>query len=483
MTKLESIRVRFAPSPTGFLHIGGARTALFNFLFARRHHGQFLLRIEDTDQARSDSQLIEIIFQNLKWLGLKWDEEPVYQSQHFEKYRYVCAELLKKNNVYPCFCSQDVLREKREEALKMTGEYRYDRTCLQISVGEAKERMERGDPFVLRFHVPEGETQFEDGVRGKVTVNHQELDDFVIQRSDGSPVYQVAVVVDDHDMAISHVVRGDDHLSNTPKQILIYKAMDWPVPQFAHVPLILGSDKKRLSKRHGATSVTEYERGGILPEALVNFLGLLGWSPGDNREILSLQEMIDSFSIERISKNPAVFDEMKLTWMNAQYIHARTDLELTKCLLPSIIQVGWIQETDMELQLPYIQKCVGLFKERMKTLTDFIDTCAYFFCDPPVYEEKAVQKHWMKEGVLHRMELILEALQTLQDWNTEELEKIVRDLAEEEGVGAGKYIHPVRLALTGSGISPGLFEVMEILGREVVLKRLSKAAAFLSCKR
>jgi len=311
--KKRSPRVRFAPSPTGALHVGGARTALFNFLYARHHQGRFLLRIEDTDVSRSQQELTEQILRSLRWLGLNWDGEPVHQSTRRENHLEACRSLLESGHAYPCFCDAGMLQRKREESLKKTGEYKYDGTCRSIPLDDANQRMESGVPHTLRFKVPDGATTFDDAVRGTVTVDHAEIDDFILLRSDGTPVYQVAVVVDDHDMGITHVIRGDDHLSNTPKQILVYQALEWNLPVFAHVPMILGPDKKRLSKRHGATSVEEYQKNGYLSDALVNFLALLGWSPGDDREMMSLDEMIEAFSLDRISKTPSVFDETKLS--------------------------------------------------------------------------------------------------------------------------------------------------------------------------
>ncbi|HEX9935402.1 MAG TPA: glutamate--tRNA ligase, partial [bacterium] len=289
----KRLRVRFAPSPTGALHLGGARTALFNYLFAKQHDGAFLLRIEDTDQIRSDAAVTEAIFRSLQWLGLQWDETPVHQSSGIERHRAACDALVRQGKAYFCFCPPDLLALKRDAARET---YKYDRTCLALTPKEVEERVRSGASKAVRFRIPEGQTEFMDHVRGRVEVQNREIDDFVLLRSDGHPVYQIAVVADDHAMGVTHVIRGDDHLSNTPKQILLYKALGWAVPEFAHVPMILGPDKKRLSKRHGATSVEEYRSGGILPEALVNALALLGWNPGDERELMNMPELIRSFS-------------------------------------------------------------------------------------------------------------------------------------------------------------------------------------------
>ncbi len=479
MNEAEPVRVRFAPSPTGYLHVGGARTAFFNFLFARHHNGKFLLRIEDTDLERSDAEMTEAIFRSLRWLNLDWDEEPVSQSSCTDRHRDVCRKLVETGWAYRCFCSPEELREKREKSQKETGEYRYDRRCLGLSDDDVQDRLNRGMSYAIRFHVPEGETTFDDAVRGTVTVQNKEMDDFILLRSDDTPVYQMAVVVDDHDMGITHVIRGDDHLSNTPKQILIYQAMNWEVPVFAHLPMILGPDKKRLSKRHGATSVEEYKKAGYLPQAMINFLALLGWSLGDDREIMSINEMIEHFSLDRVSKNPAVWDEAKLTWMNGQYIYGMSEDELVGPVIDHLKVGGLIDESFMLSGRDYILGFIRLMKERVKTLGDFVEKGRYFFQDPDAYEENAVNKHWRKESVEERLKHLETELQTVDSWNAQGLEQVIRGLAEKLGVGAGKLIHPLRLALTGAGASPGIFELMEVLGRERVMRRLHKAIDYL----
>ena len=432
--------------------------------------------------SRSQQELTDQILRSLLWLGLDWDEEPLHQSTRKDRHLEICRELLGKGRSYPCFCDAEMLKEKREESIKQTGEYKYDRTCRSIPVDEAAERMERGEAHTLRFKVPDGETTFDDAVRGTVTVEHTQIDDFILLRTDGSPVYQVAVVVDDHDMGITHVIRGDDHLSNTPKQILIYQALDWRLPVFAHVPMILGSDKKRLSKRHGATSVEEYRKSGYLSGALVNFLALLGWSPGDDREMMTLDEMIEAFSLDRISKTPSVFDETKLEWMNAQTIMKKSEDELLAALTPYLVEAGLADEAFIEENGQYLSACIGLMHERMKTLTDFIENGRYYFEDPSEYEEKAVKKHWMKEGVVQRLEALTEALDALEDWQVESMDAPIRALAERLDVGLGKILQPARLAVTGSSASPGMFELMEVLGRETTLRRLRGAISYLGSR-
>jgi glutamyl-tRNA synthetase len=473
-------RVRFAPSPTGYLHIGGARTALFNYLFARRQGGTFLLRIEDTDAERSSPEMTENILASLRWLGLDWDGEPVFQSSRRPDHERACRSLLEKGFAYPCFCDPEEIRKRRETAPQPGAEYKYDRRCLGIPASEAAERMRRGESHAVRFRIPDGRTSFHDLIRGEVTVEHAELDDFVILRSDGSPVYQAAVVVDDHAMGITHVIRGDDHLSNTPKQILLYRALGWEVPAFAHVPMILGPDKKRLSKRHGATSVEEYRRQGILPGALRNFLGLLGWSPGDDREVMSLQETVEAFSLEAVSKKSAVFDEKKLAWMNSRYLAALSDDELAE-QVAAFLPAGAADVSTREGRESLLA-FVRLMRPRAQKLTEFFENGAYFFTDPDAYDEPAAAKHWADRGAAELLDALDLRLADLPDWAAGGIETAVRSLAEGRGIKAGTVIHSARLALAGCGASPGLFELMETLGRASVHRRLGRAAAWIRSK-
>jgi glutamyl-tRNA synthetase len=472
-SSVQSVRVRFAPSPTGYLHIGGARTALFNFLFARKNGGQFLLRIEDTDLARSSPEMTENILASLRWLGLSWEGEPVRQSARRLQHEAACRDLLHSGLAYPCFCDPEALREKKEKAPQGGTEYRYDRACLRITKEDAEERMRLGASYAVRFRIPEGKTVFRDLVRGEVAFDNAEIDDFILLRSDGSPVYQAAVVADDHDMGITHVIRGDDHLSNTPKQILLYRALGWPVPEFGHVPMILGPDKKRLSKRHGATSVEEYRRQGILPEALRNFLALLGWSPGGDREIMSLDEMIEAFSISGVSKKSAVFDETKLGWMNQQYLQKLSDEALIELVFPFPPEGTADPKTDAGKSL--LEGFVRLMRPRVQKLSQFLDQGAYFFSDPGTYDSGAAQKHWADPSSAGILAALADELAVLSEWNAAEIEKSVRGLADRMKLKAGRVIHSARLALTGSEASPGLFELIEVLGRVTVLRRLERA--------
>lgn len=472
----NKIRVRFAPSPTGWLHIGGARTALFNFLFARSQGGTFLLRIEDTDTSRSNPEMTAAILRSLQWLGMSWDEPEVYQSAGRDVHIGRCLDLVKQGKAYRCFCTPEELQERRRQA-SGDAAYQYDGTCRNLSETVIEEKLNRNMPFTVRFKTPPGETSFTDLVCGPVTVSHGEIGDFIILRSDGTPVYQVAVVSDDHDAGVTHVIRGDDHLSNTPKQILLYQAMGMPVPEFAHVPMILGADKKRLSKRHGAASVEEFREAGILSEALRNFLALLGWSPGDDREIMSLDEMINAFSLDRISRNPAVFDEEKLTWMNSKYIQSVSGEQLITLLRQDAGITSMLETSGADAA--YIARVVELLRPRMKRLTDFAPQAGFFFQAPVEYEEKAVRKHWLNPEAERRLRLIRDGLAHLHGWTEAQVEALIRGAAEAEGAGAGKLIHPVRLALTGSSASPGIFEVIVLLGRDAVIERLDRALTLL----
>lgn len=473
---LKNIRVRFAPSPTGYLHIGGARTALLNYLFARHHSGHFFLRIEDTDISRSDSELTETIIKSLQWLGLIWDGNVVYQSQRIYLYRDVCDKLLQSGKAYRCFCSAEELGKKKEQAKKENRDFKYDRFCASISENEVREKLQQNIPFTVRFRIPEGKTVIQDLVHGKIVINNDDIEDFIILRSDGSPVYQVAVVVDDHEMGITHVIRGDDHLSNTPKQILLYQALQWSVPEFAHVPLILGPDKKRLSKRHGATSVEAYQQNGYLPEALLNFIVLLGWAPKTDEEIFSLSDLIQRFSLEGINKKSAVFDEQKLQWMNGVYLRSKSENELYHDVIAVLHAEGI---NNKHFSTDYIHKFIHLMKDRVRTINEFVSKGIYFFNDPTEYDKKGIKKYWHGKDVVELLQDLKSLFMVVNDWNEESLERIVRGKAEDRNVVAGKVIHPIRLALTGGTASPGLFEMMDLLGQEVTIRRLRKAIDYI----
>jgi glutamyl-tRNA synthetase len=463
------------------LHIGGARTALFNWLFARSAGGKFLVRIEDTDKERSTSEYLESVLQSLEWLGLKWDEELYIQSRALEKHHRAAYELLKRGAAYRCFCTPDVLEQKRKEAEEKRRIYRYDGTCRNLPPEEVESLCRQGKPFAIRCRVPDGETVFNDLIHGRTVFKNAEIDDFIILRSDQTPIYQLAVVVDDHEMGITYVIRGDDHLSNTPKQIILYRALGWELPQFGHMPMIFGPDKTRLSKRHGAVSVESYRERGYLPEALKNYLLLLGWSPPGGKGEISLEEAVSEFRIEDSLKKSAVFDEQKLQWMNGQYISALSEEELAARLEPFIAVDKELAAAIAECGSGYLYSVLSLIKLRMKLLTDFILYGGYFYRDPIVYDPEAVKKHWLeKDTVIERLARLRLRIIDENELTIESSERAVRGEAEKMGIPAAQLIHPTRLALTGYSISPGLFEVMALLGRETIIRRLDSAVAYIS---
>lgn len=467
----DNVRVRFAPSPTGFLHVGGARTAIFNWLFARHTGGKFLLRIEDTDPERSKGELSEQILRSMKWLGLQADEPVVYQALNAGRHRETAFELLKKGSAYYAFESAEELEEQRKQAQGKKIPFKYNRASLNLDKETIEKYLAEGKPYAIRFKVPEGVTEFEDIVHGKTIFNNSEVDDFVILRSDGTPVYMIAVVVDDYDMGITHVIRGDDHLSNTPKQIMLYRAMGWEVPVFAHLPMILDETKKKLSKRRNPVSVEEYKTKGYLPEAMFNFLTLLGFAPLNNREIIAKEETIKEFTFDRVNKKSAVFDMKKLGWINSEYIKS-ADEELLIHLLSEQLTVNNITEQDTA----YLGKVIKLMKERVNTIRDFADFGKYFFTEPDSYDSKGLEKHWNEnmKGIFIKYS---EQLEKINEWSPALLEENLRSFAENTGMKAAQLIHPLRLALTGITISPGIFELMEVLGKEKVMKRIQKLAA------
>ncbi|MFQ5822544.1 MAG: glutamate--tRNA ligase [bacterium] len=478
-SKVVKVRVRFAPSPTGYLHVGSARTAIFNWLFARKYHGKFLLRIEDTDVARSGEEMVQAIFNGLRWLGLDWDEEPVFQSERFHVYKQYAERLVEEGKAYRCYCTQERLQAVRENALREKKEVKYDRYCLNLTETEKAAHEKEDVPYVIRFKVEDGFTSFVDEVYGQLRFDNNQIDDFVILRSDGIPTYHLAVVVDDKEMNITHIIRGDDHLTNTPKQVLLYKAFGWECPVFSHVPLILGPDRQRLSKRHGATSIEEYEKAGYLPEAVLNFLALLGWSSGDDRELFTRDELIEAFDLSGISKKSAVFDEKKLEWMNGQYLNKIDNEELLQRVQLYLTDAGFITPNFVSENKEYLLRIVGLLKTRIRRLTEFSKLSRYFFTEPEEYEEVGVQKHWKDPMLIERFYSLIDRLAEIQEFSQGNIEKAIRSLAEQMNISAAKLIHPMRLAITGYSASPGLFEIMEILGQETVLRRLRKAIEYL----
>tara|TARA_B100001123_G_scaffold352308_1_gene403769 strand:+ start:3626 stop:5116 length:1491 start_codon:yes stop_codon:yes gene_type:complete len=480
-------RIRFAPSPTGHLHIGGARTALFNWLYARHCGGVFVLRIEDTDTARSSPEMATGILDALRWLGLNWDEgpeidgphAPYFQSGRIDRYQAVAEQLVKEGLAYYCYCSVERLRNEREVAEANGTTWKYDGACKALSPAQVAEREAAGTSRVIRFAVPEGQTTLHDAVRGTIEVKNEQLDDFILLRSDHHPTYHLSVVVDDIDMCITHVIRGDDHISNAPKHLLLFEALKYQVPVFAHVPLILGSDKKRLSKRHGATAVLEYKQQGYLPEAFINFLALLGWSPGDDRELMSREDLIASFDLKNISGGNAVFNPDKLDWMNGQYISKLSSEALLRHVEPLLQEaVAWPVAPTAD-QCAWLKRLLVLLQPRVKRLADFIDQAQPFFLDQVQYEPVAVKKHLKADGLDGYIAALASALAATMPFDELHIETTVRDTATQQGIKVGTLIHATRVAMTGRAVSPGLFEVLEMLGRDRVLKRLKALQSFL----
>lgn len=484
---MSEVRVRFAPSPTGYLHIGGARTALFNWLFARKMGGKLILRIEDTDTERLKEDSVSQILTSLKWLGLNWDEGPeaggecgpYYQSERRELYSKYAQQLLDEGKAYYCFCTPADLEAEREKQRAAKQPFRYARTCRDLDPEVAKARAAAGEPYSVRIKIPtEGSITVHDLIHGDVTFNMDQFDDFVIVKSNGMPTYNFAVVVDDHLMGMTHVLRAEEHLSNTPKQLLIYGALGFEPPKFGHMPMILAPDRSKLSKRHGATSVEEFRAQGYLPEAIINYLTLLGWGPGDEREIFTLEETVKLFELEQMSKKAAVYDTKKLTWMNGQYL---SELPLEKILPEAetfFIKDGLVTKEWLAENKEYFAKLVDTVRVRVKTLQEVADASAYFFKDVEAYDEKGVAKHFKPEAA-ELLEKCIAALEADEVFDLISTEAIYNKIAADNGLALGKVIHPTRLALTGRTVSPGMFDVMVLLGKEKTLARMRKAVEYI----
>jgi len=461
------VRVRFAPSPTGHLHIGGARAALFNWLFARHNKGAFILRIEDTDRTRSTEEYINSIIEGMKWLNLDWDEGPYKQTDRFDIYRSYADKLLKEGKAYYCYCSPEELGQRRKEALAQGKQPKYDGRCRNLKAPVS------GVTPAVRFRMPqEGETVVNDLIRGKIVFENAHLDDLIIMRSDGTPTYNFTVVVDDVDMNITHVIRGDDHLNNTPKQIHVYDALGYKVPLFAHLPMILGPDKTRLSKRHGATSVMAYKETGYLPEALVNYLVRLGWSYGD-QEVFSRDELIKYFSFENVGKSSAVFNPEKFLWLNSHYIINSPAEKLAELVIPFLLKEKIVNE-GQALDKGWLSKAVNTQKERSKTLIELAHSLRYYISEDVEYNEKAKVK-FLNEKTLPYLIELKDRLASIPDFSASEIEKVFISIIEKHGIKLGNIAQPVRVAMTGKTESPGIFEVLEIIGKEKTMKRLEKA--------
>ena len=473
MSSASTRRVRFAPSPTGYLHVGGARTALFNWLFARHFGGTFILRIEDTDFERSSEEMVEGILVGMRWLGIDWDEGPFYQSQRLDLYRETAEQLLGSGHAYRCFCTKEELEQRRADAVAAGRPPMYDRRCRSIDPAMAARRRAAGEACAIRFAVPQGgATGFDDAVFGRVEFANAEIEDFVLLRSDGIPTYHLSVVADDIDMRLTHIIRGADHISNTPKQVLQYQALGAPLPVFAHVPLILGPDKTRLSKRHGATSVISYKETGIVPEAFRNFLTLLGWSPGPaykDREIFSSEELIQLFTLEGISKSNAVFDNDKLAWFNTEYIRAYSAEKLRP-----LIEEEWAKADFKPIRSrEEILAAIDLLKPRARNLKDFATVFRAYFSDDFDYDPAAVKK-FLSDGAVRDFLIQLSQRYAVEpDFTEGATEAVLRAFADESGIKAGLLINGSRVALTGQAVAPSLFAVMANLGKDRVVKRLS----------
>jgi glutamyl-tRNA synthetase len=465
---MSKVRVRFAPSPTGYLHIGGVRTALFNWLFARHEQGVFILRIEDTDRERSTPEAIQAILDGMKWVGLDWDEGPIYQSDRLSLYRQHADRLVEEGKAYPCYCSEEELEIRRKEALARRELPKYDGRCLRRSGPPPS-----GIMPVLRFITPQtGQTVVQDLVKDRVTFDNTQLDDLIIIRSNGMPTYNFGAVVDDAVMGITHVIRGDDHLNNTPRQILLYQAMGYEPPRFGHLSMILGMDKVKLSKRHGATSVLEYQEAGYLPEALVNYLARLGWSYGD-QEIFSIPELIEKFTLDHINKSAAAFDPDKLLWLNSHYIRQADPKRLAELLLPILRRQGLVTART-EPDSNWIEQLVRVLQGRSRTLLEMADAAVPFLNDAISIDAEAAKKFLIPEMKTALIKLVL-VLEQLSKFEHAELEGAFKRVLDEAHLGMGKLAQPVRVALTGRTASPGIFEVMVLLGRSRTLERLRKA--------
>jgi glutamyl-tRNA synthetase len=490
MTSSEKPRVRFAPSPTGYLHVGGARTALFNWLFAKHEGGTLLLRIEDTDVERNRPELVDGILQGLKWLGIEWDEGPFFQSQRLEMYRVAAERLLASGAGFACYCKPAAYAGA--DAVDAEGEGDDEGTkqqknlvcrCRNLTEADRAAKEKEGIPRAIRFRVPhEGTTKFEDAVFGPREVQNNEIEDFVLLRSSGLPTYQLSVVVDDIDMRITHIIRGADHLSNTPKQVLIYQALGATPPIFAHVPLILGPDRTRLSKRHGATSVGSYADEGFLPEAFRNFLALLGWSPGDDSEYMRTSELIERFSLSGVSRTNAIFDRAKLEWFNTQYLQKPPVEDVLPYVEAELKRTGLWQDRWKTTDGAWFAKAVDLIRPRTRLITDFSGWARAFFSDDFDYEPEAGEKFWKDERVPGMLGKLADALEGLSDWNHDACDAALRSLAAAEGVKAGLLINATRVAIVGRAVAPPLFDTMVVLGKDRVVARLRRAVIFLSSR-
>lgn len=483
---MTTVRVRFAPSPTGFFHIGNAKTALYNWLFARSTGGTFVLRLEDTDVERSKEEYAEVLCDCLHWLGLDWDEGPAFksvpgkgdfgpyrQSERGDIYRREAARLLAEGKAYKCFCTKEALDAERERAALEKRPPRYSGICRHLTPSEVDAK---GDaPYAIRFKVPQGVTEIQDIIQGVVRTDNREFDDFIIIRPTGDPIFHLAVVVNDGLMQITHVIRGDDHLTNAARHVMLFNALGYPLPQFAHHPLVHDEKGQKYSKRLRGANVLDWRNDGYLPETLVNYLALLGWTPADGRELLTRDELVKAFTLERISSSPSRFDLKKVQWLNGQHMRMLTPENLRDRVLPILEKAGFDVGTKSQ---GWLTRMAAICQEKIKTLNEIVPYTDFFFVEPTEYEEKAVRKQWQEAGALERMRTLLEVMERTEEW-TAALKAAFDGLAEQSGLTSGHFIHPTRLALTGKSVGPGLFELAALLGRDACKARMGRAIAYI----
>jgi glutamyl-tRNA synthetase len=462
------------------LHVGGARTALFNWLFAKHYGGEFLLRVEDTDRARSTEASTRAIYEGLEWLGLQWDEKVVHQGANLQRHRTDAEALLERGTAYRCFCTPEEIDTRRREAEAAGEAFKYDRRCDRLSPDEVARRVASGMPFALRFRVPDGETSWDDIVHGVITFPNKDIEDFVVLRSDATPVYNMAVVSDDIAMRITVVMRGDDHISNTPKQIMLYNALGASLPRFAHLPMIHGLDGKKLSKRHGATAVGDYRHMGILPQAMLNFLALLGWSPGNDIEVMTVPQMIELFSVDGLLKKAAIFDPKKLEWMNGQHLSLLANEALEPLVIDALAEARLETREQLEARRSWLLSLIDLLKVRSRTIDDIVRQAIPYMAEHVSYDPDAIAKQWKdRAATVGLLSSVRNTLASVDTWEPPVLEEALRILAEQRGVGAGKLFQPLRVALTGLTVSAGIFDVLALLGRDRALARIDDAVKFL----
>lgn len=483
---MSNVRVRIAPSPSGFLHIGTAKIALMNWLYAKQQGGAFVLRLEDTDADRSDEAFVQAMCDGFKWLGIDWDEGPAFggepergalgpyrQSERIARHQAAAQRLVESGKAYPCFCTKEDRERDAAQRPENKGRPRYSGRCRDLSPDEVAARS--ADPHVVRFKVPEGRTVVRDLVQGDVESENAEFDDFIILKPNGDPIFHLAVVVDDGDMEITHVIRGDDHLTNAFKHVMLFEALGYDLPAFAHLPMVLDEHGKKFSKRLHGANVLDWRDDGFLPETMINYVALLGWSPGDDRELFTREELLQAFSIERLGKSPAKFDLKKLQWLNGQHIRMHPPENLLERVLPILNDAGL--DTSQK-STEWLTQMISICQEKLATLNDAVQFCDFFFAEPSEYEKKGVKKQWRKEGATGRLESIRGLLKTVEPWGVEALHDAFETLAEKSEVGMGQFIHPARLALTGKSVGPGLFELAELMGREDCVERLGRALAY-----